>query len=150
MKPLVVLIATFAFSCLVFYAIQHDANFILSGRIAMAFMLALTSVAHFAFFDGMVMTMPPYIPFKRFMVYFTGILEIAAGIGLLFISIHYIVAIVLIIFFVLLISSNIYAAQNHINLEKADYSGKGLAYLWVRIPLQLFFIAWVWFFAVLN
>ncbi|WP_217452278.1 DoxX family protein [Mucilaginibacter humi] len=98
MKPLIVLLATFALSCLIFYAMQHDANFILSGRIAMAFMLTFTSVAHFCFFDGMIMTMPPYIPFKRFMVYFTGILEIAAGIGLLFISIHYTVAIALIIF----------------------------------------------------
>jgi uncharacterized membrane protein len=150
MKPLMVLLATFALSCTIFYAMQHDANFILSGRIAMAFMLGFTSVAHFAFFDGMVMTMPPYIPFKRFMVYFTGILEIAAGIGLLFISIHYTVGIALIVFFVLLIPSNIYAAQNKINLEKADYSGKGLSYLWFRIPLQLFFIAWVWYFAVLN
>ncbi|MES2378010.1 MAG: hypothetical protein V4553_15590 [Bacteroidota bacterium] len=150
MKPLIILIATFALSCLVFYAMQQDANFILSGRIAMAFMLAFTSVAHFAFFNGMLMTIPSCVPFKSFMVYFTAILEIAAGIGLLFISIHYTVAIGLIIFFVLLIPSNIYAAQNKINLEKADYSGKGLSYLWFRIPLQLFFVAWVWYFAVLN
>jgi uncharacterized membrane protein len=150
MKPLIVLIATFALSCAVFYAMQYDANFILSGRIAMSFMLAFTSVAHFAFFKGMVMTVPPYVPFKEFMVYFTGILEIAAGIALLFISIHYEVAIGLIIFFILLIPSNIYAAQNHINLEKADYNGKGVSYLWFRIPLQLFFIGWVWYFAVLN
>ncbi|WP_217452337.1 hypothetical protein [Mucilaginibacter humi] len=52
MKPLIVLLATFALSCLIFYAMQHDANFILSGRIAMAFMLTFTSVAHFAFLMG--------------------------------------------------------------------------------------------------
>jgi uncharacterized membrane protein len=150
MKPLVILILSFAISCLLFYIVQHDANTILSGRIAMAFMLLFTSVAHFAFFNGMVMTVPPYIPFKRFMVYFTGLLEIAAAIGLLFISTHYITGILLILFFVALIPSNIYAAQNHINLEKADFSGKGLSYLWFRIPLQWFFIGWVWYFAVVN
>jgi uncharacterized membrane protein len=150
MKPLVVLILSFAISCLAFYIAQHDPNTILSGRIAMALMLLFTSVAHFAFFNGMVMTVPPYIPFKRFMVYVTGLLEIAAAVGLLFIATHYITGILLILFFVALIPSNIYAAQNHINLEKADFSGKGLSYLWFRIPLQLFFIGWVWYFAVLN
>ena len=74
----------------------------------------------------------------------------AAAIGLLFIATHYITGILLIMFFMALIPSNIYAAQNHINLEKADFSGKGLSYLWFRIPLQLFFIGWIWYFAVLN
>jgi uncharacterized membrane protein len=150
MKPLVVLILSFAVSCLAFYLVQHDPNVILSGRVAMALMLLFTSVAHFAFFDGMVMTVPPYIPFKKFMVYFTGVLEVAAATGLLFIATHYVTGILLILFFIALIPSNIYAAQNHINLEKADLTGKGLSYLWFRIPLQLFFIGWVWYFAVLN
>lgn len=150
MKPLVVLIISFAISCLSFYIAQHDPTVILSGRIAMALMLSFTSVAHFAFIKGMMMTVPPYIPFKKFMVYFTGFVEIAAAMGLLFTATHYITGILLILFFIALIPSNIYAAQNHINLEKADFSGKGLGYLWVRIPLQLFFIGWVWFFAVFN
>lgn len=150
MKPLIVLILAFAISCLAFYIVQQDANIILSGRIAMAIMLLFTSVAHFAFFNGMLMTVPPFIPFKKFMVYFTGLLEIAAAIGLLFISTHYLTGVLLIVFFVALIPSNIYAAQNRINLEKADYTGNGLSYLWFRIPLQLFFIGWVWYFAVLN
>jgi hypothetical protein len=34
--------------------------------------------------DGMVMMMAGFIPFKRFLVYFTGVLEPALGIALLF------------------------------------------------------------------
>ncbi|MES2809424.1 MAG: hypothetical protein V4619_12400, partial [Bacteroidota bacterium] len=113
-------------------------------------MLVFTSVAHFAFFNGMLLTVPPYMPFKAFMVYATGVLEIAGAIGLLLNTTHYITGILLIIFFVALIPSNIYAAQNHINLEKADCTGNGLNYLWFRIPLQLLFIGWVWYFAILN
>ncbi|MFD2147854.1 DoxX family protein [Mucilaginibacter antarcticus] len=150
MKPLIVLIVSFAISCLAFYAAQHDPHIILSGRIAMALMLLFTSVAHFAFFKGMLMTVPPFIPFKNFMVYFTGVLEVAAAVGLMFTATHYITGLMLILFFIALIPSNIYTAQNHINLEKADYTGKGLSYLWFRIPLQLFFIGWVVYFAVLN
>lgn len=150
MKPLVVLVAVFVLSCLGFYIAAHDPSYIISGRIAMSIMLLFTAVGHFAFYEGMAMTVPPYIPFKKFMVYFTGVLEIIAALGLLLTGTHYYTAICLIVFFVLLLPSNIYAAQKHINLEKANYTGKGLSYLWLRIPLQLVFIAWVWFFAVMN
>jgi len=116
----------------------------------MAIMLLFTAVGHFAFYKGMIMTVPPYIPFKKFVVYFTGVLEVVAALGLLLIGTHYYTAISLIPFFIALLPSNVYASQNHINLEKADFTGNGLSYLWFRIPLQLFFIAWIWFFAILN
>ncbi len=150
MKPLIVLIAAFAISSLAFYALDHDTTFIMSGRIAMAIMLLFTCVAHFAFFDGMLMTIPPAIPFKIFLIYFSGIAEAVAAIGLLIPSTHYITAILLIIFFLLLLPANVYSSQKKINIEKADYTGNGLGYLWFRIPLQLFFIGWVWYFAVLH
>lgn len=150
MKPLIVLIVVFALSCLAFYVIQHNPNIILSGRIAMSIMLLFTSIAHFVFLKGMIMTVPPYVPVKKFMVYFTGMLEIAAAMCLLIPFTHYAAGYFLILFFIALIPSNIYAAQNEINLEKADHSGKGLSYLWLRIPLQLFFIGWVWYFAIFN
>jgi hypothetical protein len=35
-----------------------------------------------------------------------------------------------------------------VNPEKADNSGNGINYLWFRIPEQVFFMAWVYFFAV--
>lgn len=150
MKPLVVILITFGLSCLGFYITSHDPSYIISGRIAMSIMLLFTAVGHFAFYEGMTMTVPPYIPFKKFMVIFTGVLEIVAALGLLLPGTHYYTAIFLILFFVVLLPSNIYAAQKHINLEKANYTGKGLSYLWFRIPLQIFFIAWVGFFAILN
>jgi len=150
MKPLFVLVFVFGLTCLGFYIAIHDTSYIVSGRIAMSIMLVFTAIGHFAFYEGMAMTVPPVIPFKKFMVYFTGVLEIVAALGLLIVSTHYVTAICLIIFFIVLLPSNIYAAQKRINLEKADYSGNGPAYLWFRIPLQLLFIAWVWFFAILN
>lgn len=150
MKPLIVLLAVFALTSLGFYIASHDPSYIISGRVAMSIMLLFTAVGHFAFYEGMAMTVPPYVPFKKFIVYFTGVLEVVAALGLLLIGAHYYTAIFLVIFFVLLLPSNIYAAQKHINLEKANFTGNGLSYLWFRIPLQLFFIAWVWFFAILN
>jgi len=150
MKPLIVLLSAFGLTCLGFYIAGHDPSYIISGRVAMSIMLLFTATGHFAFYEGMAMTVPPIISFKKFMVYFTGVLEVIAALGLLIISMHYITAICLIILFIVLLPANIYAAQKHINLEKADYSGNGLSYLWFRIPLQLLFIAWVWYFALMN
>jgi uncharacterized membrane protein len=150
MKPLVVLLVTFALSCLLFYVFTHDVSVYLSGRIAMAVMLVFTSIAHFAFYKGMMLMLPPFIPFKRVTVYLTGVIEIAAAVGLLIPQSSYITGIFLIIFFVLLLPANIYASSKNINLEKADYSGNGLSYLWFRIPLQVLFIIWIWYFAILN
>ena len=84
------------------------------------------------------------------MVYFTGILELAAAPGLIIPQTRHIAAILLIIFFILLLPANIIAAKQKINIEKASYGGPGLSYLWFRIPLQLFFIVWVLYFAILN
>jgi len=94
--------------------------------------------------------LPEFIPFKEAVIYLTGIMEIAAAVGLIIHDTYYITAILLILFFILLIPANIIAAMHRINLEKASYDGKGLSYLWFRVPLQLLFIGWTFYFAILN
>jgi len=54
---------------------------------------------------------------------------------------RHVAAILLIIFFILLLPANIIAAKQKINIEKASYGGRGLSYLWFRIPLQLFLLS---------
>jgi uncharacterized membrane protein len=142
MKPLIVLIIVFGISCGVTAIATGHIDYLLSGRIAMAAMLVLTAVGHFKFTDGMVMMLPPFIPAKKLMVLFTSVIEIAAAVGLLT-SFYQLTCKLLIIFFVLILPANIYGAIKNVNLEKADYSGDGLKYLWFRIPLQLLFITWV-------
>lgn len=150
MKPLIVLISVFIISAAVTYFIQSNAEVELSGRIAMSVMLMFTSIGHFKFSKGMEMMMPSFIPAKKILVTATGIIEIAAAIGLLIPSTIKITGILLIVFFVLILPANIYAAIKKVDLEKANYSGNGLNYLWFRIPLQIFFIAWIYFFSLNN
>lgn len=150
MKPLFVLIGTFALGCLLFYVITNDAHLFLSGRIAMCIMLVFTSIAHFVFYKGMMMMLPEFVPFKKTVVYVTGIMEILGGICLLIPATQYIAAVLLIAFFILLLPANILAAHKKVELEKATYNGNGLPYLWFRVPLQVLFIAWVWYFAILK
>jgi uncharacterized membrane protein len=148
MKPLVVLVISFLLSLVIIELIAKQWNFILAGNIAMCIMLCFTSIGHFAFTKGMQMMMPQFIPFKKELVYITGGIEVVAGISLLFSQFRYAASIFLIIFFILLLPANINAAIRHIDYEKADFNGSGVNYLWFRIPLQILFIAWVWYFGI--
>ena len=114
----------------------------------MAVMLLFTAIGHFKFTTGMAMMLPSFIPAKKQIVLATGVIEILAAIGLLVSSTTKIAGILLIAFFVLILPANIYAALRQVNLEKADNSGNGINYLWFRIPEQVFFIAWIYLFAV--
>ena len=92
----------------------------------------------------MAMMMPDFIPYKFELVYFTGIIEIAAAIGLLIPKLKVITAWLLIAFFILLLPANINAAINHIDYEKGTFDGDGVGYLWFRVPLQILFIVWTY------
>jgi uncharacterized membrane protein len=93
----------------------------------------------------MEMMMPDFVPFKKGMVYFTGIAEIAGGVVLLLNHWYGIASLLLILLFMLMLPANVYAALHHVNYEKGTLDGKGPAYLWFRVPLQAFFIAWIYF-----
>lgn len=148
MKPLIVLAISFAIALVVSKFALDKFDVALSGRIARAVMLTFTSVAHFAFTKGMEMMMPPFIPYKKAMVYLTGVIEICAAAGLLIASVRLLAAWLLILFFILLLPANIYAAIKHIDYQKATFAGYGLNYLWFRVPLQILLILWTYFFAI--
>lgn len=148
MKPLILLIVVFLVAALVIRLATPATDFALAARIAMAAMLLFTAMGHFMFTKGMTMMLPASIPFKTAIVYVTGILEIVGAVGLLIPSVRTGVACALIVFFILLLPANIYAAILHIDYEKGTYAGKGLSYLWFRVPLQILFIAWVYVSAI--
>lgn len=147
MKPLLVLIIVFVLALLSINIFSHVYDVSLAGRIAMAVMLVFTAFGHFKFPKGMAMMLPENVPYKTEIIYITGIIEVLGGIALLIKPLYKTDAWLLILFFVLILPANIYAAVYHINLEKADNSGSGTKYLRFRVPLQLLFIAWIWYFA---
>lgn len=148
MKPLYVLLVAFITSLIILRFGFGEFDYSLSGRIAMSIMLIFTSIGHFAFSKGMILMIPDFIPFKKTLVYFTGIVEAVAAIGILVHSLQDITAVLLIIFFILIIPANINAAIKHVDFQKANNEGSGINYLWFRIPLQVLFIAWTYFFVI--
>ena len=96
----------------------------------------------------MATMLPSFIPFKKVMVFFTGVFEIAAAIGLLIPPLRNLTAWLLIIFFLVILPANISAAIRQIDYQKGTTDGPGLNYLWFRVPLQFFFIGWAYFFII--
>lgn len=149
MKLLIILFATFILALLGTKIFQGEWNFVFSGNLGMAVCIIFTGFAHFKFQKGMAMMIPEFIPAKMFWVYFTGIIEIAAGVGLMIPSIRATTAILLIIFLILVFLANINSSKKRVNLFKGDYSGPGMSYLYKeRIPMQIILIAWTWYFGI--
>lgn len=148
MKPLVVLVAAFVLALSAMALFTPGVDYSLAGRIAMSVMLLFTAMAHFAFRSGMELMLPTFVRWKGAVVFGTGIIEIMAAVGLLVPGMVWITAWLLILFFLLILPANIYAAVHKIDYQKANQNGPGLKYLWFRVPLQLFFIGWVYAFAL--
>ena len=148
MKPLFVLNSVFI-AVLLFSRAFGSWDYILAGNAAMAAMLLFTAVGHFLFPTGMVMMLPEFVPYKRAMVFLTGIFEVAAAIGLLIPDTRHLSALFLMLFFIMVLPANINAAIKKVDFEKADNSGKGVDYLWFRVPLQIVFFLWAWYFGII-
>lgn len=148
MKVLAVLILTFLLAAGISRLTTGSWNLVFSGNLALFAMLCLTAIGHYKFADGMVMMMPPFIPFKKEIVFLSGIAEVLLGLALLFPASRWLAGVLLVILFVLMLPANIHAALKHIDFEKAGPGGPGPSYLWFRIPMQVFLIAWTWYFSI--
>jgi uncharacterized membrane protein len=145
MKPLIVLISVFAIWLIVIKLRTKKQDWKLAGRIAMSIMLIFTAIAHFIFTEGMIQMIPDFFPLKKELVYLTGILEMLFAIGILIPKTQTKTGWLLIMFFIALLPANIKASLENINYQTGELDGNGIEYLWFRIPLQIFFIAWVFF-----
>src|SRR5688500_10495637 len=83
MIPLTVLLLSFAtFWFLNKYVLKNKVTLSYIGRASFSIMLLLTSSAHFSKTVEMVQSMPDFLRYKIQLVYFTGIVEVLAAIGL--------------------------------------------------------------------
>lgn len=148
MKPLLVLVITFAVSLCVTKVVRGDQDAKLSGRVALSMMLLFTAAGHFVFTQGMAMMLPPVVPAKTAVVYWTGAIEIMPAVGLHIPATRRMTGLWLILFFILVLPANVYAAMQQVDYQKGTYEGNGPPYLWFRVPLQVFFIGLTYWSAV--
>lgn len=150
MKPFIILLIVFAITVIILRVRRHKYDWPLAGRIAMSAMLLFTAIGHFAFTEGMAMMIPASLPLRVELVYFTGIIEIAAAVGLLLPSLRKTTGWLLILFLVLVLPANIYGALHHVDYQAATFDGNSPSYLWFRVPLQALYIGWVYLCAIRN
>jgi len=138
----VVVLLILALSCLIFRGLGFAgvtafATWQASARDALSLMLVFTGISHFTFMkEDFVQMMPPSVPWPRGFVYFTGVCEIAGAVGLLLSEFRRAAAYALIVFFLAVLPANIQAARAGVTLR-----GKPATRLWLRIPMQILFIA---------
>ncbi len=148
MKPLYILLGAFIAGILARQAFPQKLTLQNLGSYAMSAMLLTTGIAHFVYPDGMEAMLPEWVPARGFLVLSTGVLELLGAVGLVFERSRRWTGIALIIFLIAVLPANIYAALNHIDPLTGMDNGPGPQYLYFRVPLQLFFIVWIYLSAV--
>lgn len=115
-----------------------------SVRYALAVMFLFTAVAHFnSMRHDLARMIPPWLPAPLFMVTLTGIFEIAGAIALMLPhDVHRIAAYCLIALLIPMFLANIHGARSGATLRD-----KPVTSLWLRTPMQLLFIALLWWSA---
>lgn len=86
-------------------------------------------------------SMPPYLPWHLFLVYFSGFFEIALGVLLLIPAVTRIAAWGLMALLIAVFPANIHMAIN----PELYFDIHPIA-LWLRLPLQAVFIAWAYWY----
>lgn len=118
---------------------MHIAKIILKWILGVAFILA--GVNHFLDTVFYLNIMPPYLPWHLFLVYISGVFEIALGLLLLIPRSQRIAAWGLILLLVAVFPANIHMALNTHLYPEIDP-----AFIYLRLPIQFLIIGWAFWF----
>ncbi len=113
-------------------------------RILLAIFFIVAGVAHFLKTSSYMQIVPPFLPHPREIVWISGVCEIMGGIGLLVPRVRRLAGYGLIALLIAVFPANIYMAVDNVGINGVNVSP---ALLWLRLPLQLVLIFWVWWCA---
>jgi uncharacterized membrane protein len=115
-----------------------------AGLIAVVIMFLFTGSTHFsAMKHDYAAMLPSPLSGNLGIIYLTGVLEIAGALGLLVPRTRRLAGICLVLYLLAVFPGNVYAAVNEV-----PFRGEPPTPLWLRTPIQLFFIGTVWWTAV--
>lgn len=100
-------------------------------------------INHFIVPETYIAMMPDALPAHAALVYLTGVLEAAGGVGLILPATRKLAAWGLVLLLLAVFPANINMAVN--DLPLGDNAVPAWA-LWARLPLQAVLIAWAWWF----
>jgi uncharacterized membrane protein len=116
----------------------------MAGRGALVTMFLFTGFSHFSSLKYELAAMiPASLPNGLWVIYLTGLFEIAGALGLLVPRTRKLAGICLVLLLVGLFSANVNAALNELPLR-----GEAATPLWIRTPMQLLYIGMVWWTSI--
>lgn len=109
------------------------------GRVLVVVWFVLGGIGHFVLTDMFTSIVPPWVPFPREMVYFTGVCEIVGGLALLYKPLRHVAGLCL-------IALAICVTPVHIQMliEADKYAAIGPLILWARLLFQPVLIWIIW------
>jgi uncharacterized membrane protein len=140
MAPLIILVISFILLRGVgLLGVRRLSSWREAGLYAVAIMFLFTGSTHFTGikYDYAAMLPEPFSG-NLGMIYLTGVLQIAGAVGLLVPRTRRLAGICLALLLVAMFPGNVYAALNEI-----EFRGEPPTPLWLRAPIQLFFIGMV-------
>lgn len=115
-----------------------------NARVATGITFIFTGMSHFIMPGKFMEMMPPALPFPLALIYISGFFEILGGLGLMLPLTKRSAATGLILLLLAVFPANIFVAVNNVQLGGfMNYP----VYQWLRLPMQLVLISWVWWSA---
>jgi uncharacterized membrane protein len=114
------------------------------ARFLIAGLFLTTGTLHFLKPDLFVKIVPPWLPWPLGLVYLSGFLELAGGVGLLIPGFRRVAAYGLVALLIAVLPANIYMAMAPVKF--GGFLDHPL-YHWIRIPFQGVLIAWLFWCA---
>ena len=111
------------------------------SRLLLALFFVAAGTLHFVFMPSYVAIMPPWLPAPRLLVIISGLCEIAGGVGVCWQRTRRWAGYGLIALCLAVLPANVQMLQD---ARLAGAPALWLAALWLRLPLQLLLIAWIW------
>ncbi len=106
-------------------------------------LMVLMGILHFAKPEPFVRIVPSWLPAPLLLVYLSGIGELAGGIGLQIPKLRRAAAWGLVLLYIAVFPANVNMAIHRIQPEGMVLSDLAL---WGRLPFQLLFISWAWWY----
>jgi uncharacterized membrane protein len=110
----------------------------------LALAMIAIGVLHFVQPKPFVRIVPKYLPAPLTLVYVSGFFEILGGVGLLIPQTRVWAAWGLIALYIAVFPANIYMLTDNVSLDPKKPIPRWM--LWARLPFQLVFIAWAYYF----
>lgn len=112
------------------------------ARVGLTFFFLFTALGHFVRTEEMALMLPPSVPYRVGLIYFTGVLELLGAAGVWVPGLMRLTGLCLILMLIAVLPANIYSAVQRVKFGGHD---AGPAYLLVRVPFQFFVIWWTYF-----